>query len=196
MSELKNMEKESSSKLIKFNFKFDDYRIGTIYRDAHLSKIELPESEIQKILSWLKSNRGILTFVGNPGVGKTYLCASILNEWLAKGFNVRYYNERNFFDLCRKTIQQDWNPIDEINRICETPYFILDDIGSGQMTDWQKEILFAFLDTRMSSNMPTIITSNIFTHNMGSVFGERFQSRVKDKNNTLIELDWIDKRQE
>ena len=41
-----------------------------------------------------------------------------------------------------------------------------------------------------------IITSNSWLKEMQKIMGERFISRLRDKDNLVIELNWIDKRQQ
>lgn len=176
--------------------KFEDYGFGTKYQDAHLSQVNLPVETTEKILSWITKNSGNLIFCGNPGCGKTYLCAALLKRWLDEKKLVRYFTERNFFNKIRDAIQKNWDYEVEVKMYAEAPYFILDDIGSGQLTDWQKEITFSFLDHRINNALPTIITSNLWLEELKSNYGERFFSRLMDRENCVIELNWIDKRRE
>ncbi len=175
--------------------KYKDLGFGYRYDDAHLSKIQLPEDITSKIAVWYKNPHNMFIFCGNPGVGKTYLCAAVAKQRCEENKFVYYITEREFFNNLRKVIQQDWDYEYEIKKIAQYPFVILDDIGSSQMTDWQKEVLFSFLDYRSKYGYPTIFTSNLFIKNMLEIFSERFVSRIKDKNNIVIELNWIDKRQ-
>jgi len=97
----------------------------------------------------------------------------------------------------RTGINLGTDPEWEIKRLCETEYFILDDVGSSQnMTEWQKDQLFSFIDHRWASGLPTVVTSNLFLKDIKEIFSKRFVSRLKDKKNNFIEINWIDKRLE
>lgn len=165
------------------------------YHDAHLAKIELPNEWLLKINEWVNQPKKILLFTGNPGIGKTYFCAAFCNFLLEKNFmDFRYFSERELFRLLRSTIQNDWDYETEIQRLCEAHFLILDDLGSSQMTDWQKEVLFSLLDHRLGDEKPTIITTNLSISAMKEVFDPRFMSRIQHKENTILEINWRDKR--
>ena len=175
--------------------KYEDFGFGSKYADAHLSQVELPAEPIQKISDWLKKPSNFLVFCGNPGVGKTYLCAAICKEFSNDGRYIYYTSEKQFFQRLRGIIQKDWDYEYEIRKICEYPFIILDDLGSSQMTDWQKEVLFSLVDLRSKNDYPTLITSNLWMEDIRKEFHPRFASRLNDARNTVIELNWIDKRQ-
>ena len=175
---------------------FESFNFGAIYRDAHLSKIELPEGKSEVLQNWYKNPKFILYFAGNPGLGKTYFCACVVKDLCDKKKHVYYTTEQKFLNRLRGTIQKDWDYNQEVEKMAEYNFFILDDLGSSQMTDWQKEVLFTFVDYRLKSGLPTIITSNHFTRDLTNTLSERFSSRIKDKRNTILEFKGSDKRQE
>ncbi len=176
--------------------KFEDFGFGENYENACLSKINLPEEAFNKIYTWVQEPKSMLIFVGTPGTGKTYLCAALVKRWLSQGLYPRYMKERQFFNSIRGVMNDGWDYEAEIKRLCDVNYFIMDDMGSSQLTDWQKETMFSFVDHRLNSRKPTIITSNLFMDDIQKEYSSRFVSRLKDAKNTLIELNWIDKRQQ
>lgn len=176
--------------------RFEEFDFGEKLKDAHLSKVILPDETVNQILEWKGRDRGILTFSGTPGVGKTYLSAALTRAWVEEGKIVRYFTSKSLFSHLRQTIHADSDYEWELKRLCEVEYFILDDIGSTQCTEWQIEILFSFVDCRLSSLLPTLITTNLTMPQMTDQFGPRFASRIKDKENRYIELNWKDKRVE
>src|ERR1700674_3231027 len=100
------------------------------YWDASLSKLILPEDTVQIILNWVKNPHDFLIFCGNPGVGKTYFCAAIVKDLLIAKLNFRYFSEISFLSHLRSEIEKDHDFQREIDRICDTPFFIMDDIGA------------------------------------------------------------------
>jgi DNA replication protein DnaC len=176
----------------------ENNKFGYDYRDAHLAKIDLPEECVNALKGWVDRDEGILFFAGNPGVGKTYFCAAYANYLKEKNKTVRYFTELSLFGHLREIIQKGWDHTHEINRLCECDYFILDDLGSARTenTPWQTEVLFTFLDNRSASRCPTIITSNYFVDQLKSKSEERFISRLLDKRNVKVQINWKDKRQE
>lgn len=176
--------------------RYEDFEFGDKYRDAHLSKVQFPPEIMEKISTWVKNPKDFFVFCGSAGVGKTYLAAALCREFLDRGKEIYYITERQLFNKLRSIIQKDWDYEFEIKKMSQFPFFILDDIGSSQMTEWQKEVLFSFVDHRSKYSYPTVITSNLFLKDMIEEFSLRFVSRLKDKRNTIVELNWIDKRQE
>ncbi|MEN6512244.1 MAG: ATP-binding protein [Chloroherpetonaceae bacterium] len=174
--------------------KFEDFDFGEKYQDAHLSRVDLPQETLEKIIEWNRKPQNFLIFCGNPGVGKTYLCAALCKECLDRKQPVYYLTEHQYFNKLRSVIQRDWDYEFEIKKLCEYPFVIIDDIGSSQMTEWQKEVLFSFVDLRSRNNFPTFLTSNFFIDDFREKFHSRFVSRLLDRRNTVIELNWIDKR--
>lgn len=182
--------------------KFEQYNFGKEYDNAHLSKVQLPEENTEMILNWKESDTGVFLFSGNPGVGKTYLAASLVKAWLEAGEIPRYMHEKTLFSHLRQSMNQNFDYDMEIRRLCDSKYFILDDLGSSRsgdishasMTDWQKEVLLTFLDIRSASMKPTLITTNFGIKEINEVLGPRFVSRLRGRNNRVMELIWKDKR--
>ena len=168
---------------------------GYEYHDAHLSKMDQSEEVMQKIYDWLSKEKSIFYFCGNVGTGKTYFAASLWNYLEEKKQNLRAYRESEFFSEIKKVISQDWDYGCEIKRLCESKWLILDDMGTSQMTDWQKEVLFTLIDTRISNGLPTLITSNLSLQDVKEILGDRVFSRLRSIKNTIIQLDGEDRRQ-
>ena len=181
---------------------FEDYKFGKEYENAHLSKLDLPPENIEMILNWKVRDSGVFLFSGNPGVGKTYLAAALTKAWIEKGQSPRYLHEKTLFSNLRQGMNQNVDYDSEIRRLCDAEYFILDDLGSSRsgdtshasMTDWQKEVLLSFLDIRSASMKPTLITTNLGMKEINDVLGPRFVSRLRGRNNRIMELIWKDKR--
>ena len=162
--------------------------------EAHLSKIALPEDVLEKVITWSRNPQYILFFCSNPGAGKTYLTAAMANDWEERKIPWRRFDERQLLSHLRNGIKENVDYEYELKRLCDCPFFILDDLGTAKQTDFQKEIMFDFVDIRWSSRKPTIITSNLTIDCLGEYFGDRFVSRMKDARNTVIEFSDIDKR--
>lgn len=181
----------------------EKYPFGEEYRNASLSKLLLNREDIDNINKWLTHGRHIFFFGGNPGIGKTYLCAAIYN-WLNDKVNyhrqrkednlsytyyTRSFNQASLMDFLRTGISSGLSHSSELERICDTPYFLLDDLDKGRNdSEWQREVLFSFLDLRYSSGLPTVICSNLSTQKLGEYFGTRFMSRLEDERNLVMQM--------
>lgn len=178
--------------------KLKQFGIGKKYYDATLSKYELPDEDLKIISEWLKRGKGMFTFCGNPGIGKTYLCSAIINDLFKNPLGLlRYYNVNGLLQHLRSSIGDitKGDTVYELNRLCETEWFILDDLGSNLVSsDWQKEMIFNFVNTRYESELPTIITTNLNAEQIAKDYTPRLLSRLKDKSNLFMELWGPDKR--
>ncbi len=190
------MENEYDTRDDAENKKFEDLledTFGFEFKTAHLSRVVLPQEYLEKIDKYFKKPRGLLYFAGNPGLGKTYICAAFARDCLEKNYSWRAYKEKDLLSHLRLLIETvDYTY--ELKRLCDCPFFFLDDLGTAKDSPWKQEVMFDFIDTRWSSGKPTLITSNLSVDNLKKFYGERTVSRIKDRRNTVIELDWIDKR--
>lgn len=101
---------------------------------------------------------------GDPGLGKSLLAAGALNasvhpkpgyfwEW---GGLLRHIRHQAFDDNGPKYAEEDllrgWQE--------GTFLLVLDDVGAEKMTEWANQTLYAILNARYQSRLPTIITTN------------------------------------
>ena len=171
------------------------FPFGASLEKAHLSKIEQSPEVMQKLAYWMKKEGDLFFFCGNVGTGKSYFASAFYNHLKDTNRDVRAITEHKLFSLLRVAINNEWDASAELERICDIDFFILDDMGSSTMTDWQKNILFEFVNMRTESGLPTLITSNLSRKEIKENFHERFESRIYAAKNTIIELNGEDRRQ-
>lgn len=134
-----------------------------------------------------------MVFLGNPGIGKTHLCAALFNY--IRHFNKRYWSEG---DLIR-AIVGDHNTyggdyFDHLMYKIDYHFLIIDDIGSTSYQEWKEDLFFQILDKRMASMLPTVFTSNISRSGFGENFEARVTSRLFSSENLIIEVTGTDQR--
>lgn len=171
---------------------------GERYVGSTISQIRAPEWAQILIQNFMKDPRHFLIYFGNPGIGKTHLCASLI-EWSIRNFNTfRYWNETELLKRVRKSIDEcSGDYVEALHYMIDDELVMIDDIGSTGTNDWRKEILFETIDKRYNSRLPTIITSNLSKQEFNKVFHDRLCSRLFASENTLIEIhDGFDFRQE
>lgn len=171
------------------------FPFGRELEDAHMAKIDQSQEILALVAKWLVKDKNMFYFCGNVGTGKTYFCSAWFNHLREQGKHVRAYSEYKLFSYLRSVIQKNWDPMIELEKICDCPYLILDDMGSSSMTDWQKEMLFEFINMRSESGLPTLITSNLKRKDIRETFHERVESRIYAAKNIVIELNGEDRRQ-
>ncbi len=103
-----------------------------------------------------------LTFVGNPGVGKTHLAVGVLKEiFLKKGVRGRFFDTKDLLYRLRSLIEEG-KLSRAIKRILGLPLIVLDDLGSERLSDWQREVLSYIITYRYNNLKSTLITTNLF----------------------------------
>ena len=55
---------------------------------------------------------------------------------------------------------------------------LLDDVSSQKLTDFEADKMMMFLERRLNSYMPFLLTTNVKPEDFKAVFGERLASRL------------------
>ena len=106
-------------------------------------------------------DKGLL-FIGDPGIGKTHLAVSVLQEVTRKGLRGVYYDTRSLLSAIRST----YNPVtraseaDVLAEVMRAELLVLDDLGAERVTDWVEETMNLIVNTRYSEQRATVFTTN------------------------------------
>lgn len=106
-----------------------------------------------------KPTKGLYLY-GSFGSGKSYLIASLLNEFAHRGVKsvIVYYPE--FLRSLKESFSENYK--EKFNLVCHAKLLLLDDIGAENLTAWSRdEILGPILQYRMDEKLPTFFTSNL-----------------------------------
>ena len=138
----------------------------------------------------MQNPKHFLVFCGNPGIGKTYLCAALVEFGLTKFNSFRYWNESELLKKVRSSIEEyhGGDYLEVLKLLIDDDFVMLDDIGSTGLNEWRKEVIFDAIDERYNSMRPTIITSNFSRSEFEKLFHERLSSRLFSSENIIIEI--------
>ena len=148
---------------------------------------------------WLHSPKNILLLVGPPGTGKTYACSAMV-DWLQPRLdNYRYYTEKEMMGQIYQAINTPGHDYTaQVDIMLDYSLLMFNDMGSmGFRKDdkkFRQEIWFAIVDALYEKQIPAVITTNLYEHELADVFDKRFVSRLFDHDNIVIDLssekDW------
>ncbi len=125
---------------------------------------------------------------GCVGCGKTHFVISILRELIEKGWEGIQYKKSDELDsqLLDDCMGNLFNPKgfqvyerDLLDRYSECPILIIDDLGCEKNTDRLIKQYYNIIDRRMTSYLPTVITTNFKLEDIAVNLGERIASRLQ-----------------
>ena len=149
------------------------------------------------IVKFVNDGYNLLIFSNNPGNGKTTWSIKLGLEYIdyiAKyAFDyvpILYVNLPLYFDT-RKASIQDKSLESEVRRIetiiKQAKLVIFDDIGIRDLSEFEKQLLYIWIEYRTSNKKSSIYTSNIRPDNFNNIFGMRIADRIIGYS-TIIEI--------
>lgn len=139
--------------------------VPALYRDAGFDLFQTNKNN-QAILKMAKNfadqfdqmkklGKGLL-FHGSVGTGKTYTAACIANALLDAGYTVFWTST---YEMLKLRSDDDEEKYEDM--ILGSSLVIVDDLGAERSTDFGRERVFSYVDSRCSTDKPTIYTTNI-----------------------------------
>ena len=124
-----------------------------------------------------------LIFMGNTGVGKTFLTNCIANEALKLGKTVLYQTAPVMFDEINDAkFGRENSKFDLYENILNVDLLIIDDLGTEKITDTKVTELFTIINTRLLNQnhkiTKTIISTNLNVDELFKTYTTRIGSRL------------------
>jgi len=125
-------------------------------------------------------NSGNLLFVGNTGLGKTFLGACIARQVAEKGVSVAYESASHLF---RKLEKDRFNPDAESQAAAERLYscdlLIIDDLGTELPGNFVNAALYTLLNDRLLAEKPMVISTNLNVDEISRRYTPQIASRLQ-----------------
>lgn len=122
-----------------------------------------------------------LFFSGNTGLGKTFLSACIAGEVSRRGFSVVYDTAIHVFSCFdeRRFARDAGEARQAVDRYLNCDLLILDDLGSELTTALVQSALYELVNTRLSPQYRTIISSNLSIEEVRARYTPQIASRLE-----------------
>ncbi len=144
-----------------------------------------PYNQMSKILRYCKSyaenfskKSESIFMKGATGLGKTHLSLAIANEVIKKGFGVIYVSAPSLMQRLEKQYFSRNDDDSAINMLLECDLLIVDDLGTEFHGQFSVSQMYNIFNSRMLSNKPLIINTNLTMRELEKIYTERFVSRI------------------
>lgn len=115
---------------------------------------------------------------GATGLGKTHLSLAIANEVIKKGYGVIYVSAPTLMSRLEKQYFSRGDDDETLNMLIECDLLIVDDLGTEFHGQFSVSQLYNIFNSRMLSNKPIIINTNLTMRDLEKIYTERFVSRI------------------
>ena len=139
-----------------------------------------------------------LLMQGATGLGKTHLSLAIARAVINKGYGVIYGSTQNIvtkLERERFRYNREDGESDSEQYLIDCDLLILDDLGTEFSTSFSNAAIYNIINSRMMSEKPTIISTNLSLRELEKNYSERFISRIMG-NNIRLEFLGNDIRQQ
>ena len=184
--------KSNMGNLKKENFDTFNFELYSNNPDLKKFKTDIsPRENIETIVNISKSfiknfdnpEEKNLFFIGNSGLGKTFLCNCIANEILKKEKTVLYQTASNLLDTIIDYKFGKHDVSHEVyNNIYNVDLLIIDDLGTESINGYKISELFNLLNSRLLNQnyktTKTIISTNLSLNDLFTTYEERIVSRI------------------
>lgn len=130
-----------------------------------------------------------LLFSGDPGLGKTFLSASIARVVSESGHSVVYDTAANVFSRFEaKQFNRELGEggaDEDVERILKCDLLILDDLGTEMTTAFVKSAFYQIVNTRLMGGKKTVISTNLNPQELGARYGAAVLSRIEGEYRIL-----------
>lgn len=129
---------------------------------------------------------GNLLFVGNPGLGKTFLSACIADVVTVKGYSVAYESAPQLFAKLEKNrFNPDEQSRAEAERFAGCDLLIIDDLGTEMPSSFVTAALYSLVNDRLLANKSMIISTNLVVEELAKRYSPQIASRIGGGFKTL-----------
>ena len=177
----------SNNNFSQFNSNYYSDKVNSNKYNSSISprdNIEIIKNiAIKFIKNFDNSSEKNLLFIGNTGLGKTFLSNCIANEILKQHKTILYQTAPSMLDsIIDYRLGKSKDNFNIIKNILSVDLLIIDDLGTECLNNMKFSELFTILNTRLLNQTKkvtkTIISTNLDINNLIQLYGERIVSRL------------------
>jgi DNA replication protein DnaC len=136
---------------------------------------------------------------GEVGVGKSHMAVAIMRQYLESIKPEYDEQKREFYIRDTQVVQPIFIEVPEllleirdsykdkstmsekdiVDHYTETPFLVLDDLGTEKASDFSTLMLYLIINRRSTSGKATVITSNLYLGDIKDRLSERISSRIR-----------------
>jgi DNA replication protein DnaC len=146
----------------------------------------------EQVLAWLLSPTDGLRLCGSVGTGKTHCAAGIVRHIAEQEKPVKFRSFSQIYRDLRECYTLNRNEQDVLRELFKAPFLVLDDLGAGSLSDFERRSVTDILDERMGNLRPTVVTTNWSLKQIEEKMDDRIASRLASF--TAIEFSGRDHR--
>lgn len=124
-----------------------------------------------------KNSESIL-MSGETGLGKTHLSLAIANEVIKKGYGVVYASAPSIISKLEKEYFSSDKDDSLFSMLADCDLLIIDDLGTEFYSQFAVSQFYNLFNSRMLSNKPIIINTNLTITELKEKYTDRFVSRI------------------
>lgn len=134
-----------------------------------------------------------LLFIGEVGVGKTFLSSCVAKELIDKGASVIFFSATQLFQTISNVLYDKETLSDFMNTLYTVDLLIIDDLGTEMTNDFVRSYLLSIISERALRRKSMIYTSNKTLEDIREKYSDRVFSRMYD-DCEIIQLECKDIR--
>ena len=135
---------------------------------------------------WIENPGDGLLLSGTAGSGKTHLAAALLREFIERGQRCSFRRIADLYQDLRESFRLNRSEAEILSPLLASPRIVLDDLGSGALTNMERYAALQIIDLRLNSQRPTVITTNLDLEEISLKIDDRIASRLGSYMNVRL----------
>jgi DNA replication protein DnaC len=128
---------------------------------------------------WIAQPTSGIFLTGLSGRGKTWFSAGIVRALVGAGKKVLFISAEDFYLKLRSGFDNPGSSeVSILSQFSDVEFLVLDDVGAGSLSDYERRSTLRLLDNRTNYLRPTIVTSNLTLEGIAEKLDERIASRL------------------